>query len=76
MYAPLLVSNKGMYAVVDVSQRTTRGRILMVVDDQQSADEIALELGRRSIDVAVQPMTPKAQDQPRPGYRVPHFVLA
>ncbi|HEX3541902.1 MAG TPA: hypothetical protein VHT75_15825 [Acidimicrobiales bacterium] len=48
----------------------------MVVDDQQSADEIAVELGRRSIDVAVRPMTPKRPDLPRGASRIPQFVLA
>ena len=43
-----------VFAIVDVSRRTSRGQILMLLDDNASATEIASELNRRSVEVSVQ----------------------
>ena len=46
-----------MFAIVDLSSRTSRGQILMVVDDLVTANAIAWELNNLSTKVTVQPLT-------------------
>ena len=52
-----------MFAIVDVSRRSTRGQILMLVDEQQTATELALELNRQSVEVSVQAISAAQLDQ-------------
>jgi hypothetical protein len=52
-----------MFAIVDVSGRDSRGQILMLVDDQQTATEIAAELNRRAVNVSLQAISPRQLDQ-------------
>jgi hypothetical protein len=48
------------YAIVDVRAKSpSRGKILVCVDDEVIAQEIALELRRRRCQVAVQPAVNK-----------------
>ena len=47
----------GMFAIVDVTNRTTRGMILMLLDDQDTAMTLATELGRRSVAVVVRSLS-------------------
>jgi len=42
-----------MFAIVDVSGRSSRGQILMLIEDQGTAAEIATELNRRATVVSV-----------------------
>jgi hypothetical protein len=42
-----------VFAIVDVSRRLSRGQILMLLDDHVTANEIASELNRRSVEVSV-----------------------
>jgi hypothetical protein len=52
-----------VFAIVDVSRRASRGKILLLIDDQTTAAEIALELNRRSVEVSVQFISPQQLDQ-------------
>ena len=52
-----------MFAIVDVSRRETRGQILMLVDDQTTATEIASELNRKAVNVSLQAITARQLDQ-------------
>jgi hypothetical protein len=52
-----------MFAIVDVSRRISRGQILVLLDDQSTATEIASELNRRSIVVSVQAISGPLLDQ-------------
>ena len=47
-----------MFAIVDVTNRTTRGMILMLLDDQDTAMSLATELARRSVPVVVRALSP------------------
>jgi len=53
-----------VYAIVDLSQRPTRGQMLMVVDDRASATEIAAELNLAGVSVSVRAIDPERLDQP------------
>jgi hypothetical protein len=46
-----------MFAIVDVTNRTTRGMILMLLDEQETATALAAELARRSVPVVVRALT-------------------
>jgi hypothetical protein len=48
------VEGKVVFAIVDVSRRASRGQILMLLDDNTTASEIASELNRRAVEVSVQ----------------------
>jgi hypothetical protein len=52
-----------MFAIVDVSRRGSRGQILMLVDDQTTATEIASELNRKAVTVSLQAITARQLDQ-------------
>ena len=46
-----------MFAIVDLSRRSSRGQILMIVDDQNDADDIARELNHGATEVSVHVIT-------------------
>lgn len=48
-----------MFAIVDVSSRASRGQILMLIEDQVTAVEIATELNRRAVMVRVHSVSPE-----------------
>jgi hypothetical protein len=51
---------QGEYAIVDVrASSPSQGKILVVVDDQEIAQEMAAELRRRRCQVAVRPVVNK-----------------
>jgi hypothetical protein len=52
-----------MFAIVDVSRRSSRGQILLLIDDKVTAIDIAQELNRRSVEVIVQAITLEQLDQ-------------
>jgi hypothetical protein len=54
-----------MFAIVDVSHRASRGKILMLLDDQDTAVELAMELSRRSCPVVVRELSAEDVDQVR-----------
>ena len=62
-----------MYAIVDVTHRDTRGQILMLVDDQESAVAMSRELSNRGVPVVVRPLTAEEADQAR-GVRTLHAI--
>jgi hypothetical protein len=52
-----------MFAIVDVSRRASRGKILLLVDDHPTASEIAGELNRLTVAVTVQRINPQQFEQ-------------
>jgi hypothetical protein len=46
-----------VFAIVDLSRRPSRGQILMIVDDQSTAADIAVELTHGATEVSVQYIT-------------------
>ncbi len=54
-----------MFAIVDVTQRATRGKILMLLEDQETAMALARDLARRTVAVVVRPLTAQEVDQVR-----------
>jgi hypothetical protein len=48
-----------VFAIVDVSGRPSRGQILMLIEDQGTATEIATELNRRATVVSVHSISPE-----------------
>lgn len=62
-----------MFAIVDVSHRESRGQILMLVDDQETAMTMSRELAKRSVAVVVRPLSAEEADKAR-GVRGVHAV--
>jgi hypothetical protein len=56
-----------VFALVDVSGRPSRGQILMLIEDQAAAVEIAAELNRRAPVVRIHSVQPDQLDQFRAG---------
>lgn len=54
-----------MYAIVDASHRATRGMILVLVDDAETAAAMARELTRRSVTVVVRPLSAREVESAR-----------
>lgn len=52
-----------MFAIVDLSRRPSRGQILMIVDDQTAANEIAGELNHGATEVSVHVVTAQQLEQ-------------
>lgn len=52
-----------MFAIVDLSRRPSRGQILMIVDEQSTAADIALELAHGATEVGVQFVTARQVEQ-------------
>jgi hypothetical protein len=55
----------GMFAIVDLSQRDTRGQILMLLDDETAAADVASELARRAVPVVVRRLSAEDVDRVR-----------
>jgi hypothetical protein len=68
------------YAIIDVTEgSTSNGKILVLLDDEMIAREIALELHRRGRDVLVQPVADRREPvviRTEEGDTTPHLVVA
>jgi hypothetical protein len=54
------MTDLGEYAIVDVRKSSpSKGKILVVVDDEPTAQEMAIELNRRRCQVTVRPVVNK-----------------
>jgi hypothetical protein len=59
------MSQWGRYAIIDVTDESqSKGKILLLLDDERTALEIALELGTRGIEVAIQIRTTAPEGAP------------
>jgi len=62
---------RALFAIVDVTARTSRGQILMIVDDQSTATGIAQELNHLAVQVSVQVISPQQLEQLHARARIP-----